>query len=70
MSPKPGTQVQVRNAFDEEVSMVAVTAPQAGVDFPVVWVCTREEYDRARSAGEEPDAIPWPLSAVKIPEPA
>lgn len=66
MSPKPGTRVQVRNAFDDLVSMVAVTGPKAGLDFTVVWVCPPEEYARAQAAGEEPAAIPWPLSAVKV----
>lgn len=70
MSPKPGTPVQVRNAFGDVLPMVAVTAPQAGLDFPIVWVCSQEEYDRSQAVGEEPDAIPWPLSAVNVPEPA
>ncbi|HEV2071513.1 MAG TPA: hypothetical protein VGR26_17125 [Acidimicrobiales bacterium] len=67
MSPKPGTTVEARNAFGEAVAMVAVTAPQAGLDFPIVWVCSPEEYERAQAAGEEPEAIAWPLDALEFP---
>ncbi len=35
-----------------------------GHNFPVVWVCTQPEWDRAISANDEPDGIPWPLDAV------
>jgi hypothetical protein len=64
MTPQPGTRVQVRNAYDETLVMVAVSAPQAGDDFPVVWVCSEEEFERASAAGDAPSAIAWPLDAV------
>lgn len=67
MSPKPGTTVEVRNAFGKVVQMVAVTSPEAGLDFPIVWVCSPEAYERAQVAGVEPEVIPWPLDAVKVP---
>jgi len=50
--------------------MVAITGPEAGKDFAVVWVCTPEEYERAVTAGEQPEGVPWPLSAVVEPQPA
>lgn len=70
MSPTPGARVQARNAFGDLILMVAVTGPEAGLDFPVVWLCSPEEYDRATAAGDEPAAIAWPLDAVTTLEPA
>lgn len=67
MDLKPGTTVEARNAFGDVIPMVAVSAPQAGRDFPIVWVCSSEEYGRALAAGEEPEVIPWPLAAVAFP---
>lgn len=61
-----GTRVQVRNAFDEVVTMVALGEPEAGQDFPVLWVCSEDEY----LASDEPDGIAWPLDAVQTMEPA
>lgn len=45
--------------------MRAIGVPVRGRDFPVVWVCTEEEYEQALAAGEEPSGLPWPLDAVK-----
>jgi hypothetical protein len=35
-----------------------------GRDFPVVWVCTEAEWQRANSEGREPQGIPWPAEDV------
>ena len=64
MTPMPGTRIEARNAYGDVVSMVALTAPKAGLDFTVVWVCTEKEYDRAQAANEEPAGVPWPLDAI------
>ena len=50
--------------------MRAVGVPTRGRDFPVVWVCTEVEYERAVAEEDDADAIPWPLDAVRVPEPA
>lgn len=68
MDFKPGDEIRVLNAFGDVLPMVAVTAAEPGRDFPVVWVCSPDEYQRAQGADEEPEAIPWPLSAVRIAE--
>ena len=70
MNIQPGARVSARTAFNEVVFMVAVSGPQAGLAFPVVWVCSQDEFDRATTAGDEPDAIAWPLDAVEVMEPA
>jgi len=65
MAISAGDPVEVTTAYDERLVMRALTGPQPGVDFPVVWVCTEEEYARATSVGDEPDSLPWPLSALR-----
>ncbi len=44
--------------------MRALGRPIQGRDFPVVWVCTDNEWERANAAGDDPDGLPWPLDAV------
>ncbi len=68
MDIAPGTRVEATTASGGVVLMRAVARPQQGRDFPVVWVCTEEEYERAGRAGTKPDALPWPLDAVQVPE--
>ena len=70
MEIEPGTVLEVTTASGSTVRMRAIGRPTKGRDFPVVWVCTEPEYERAQADGDEPDALPWPLDAVRIPEPA
>jgi hypothetical protein len=70
MTIQRGTAVDVRTATGAHVRMRAMSAPVRGRDFPVVWVCTDEEYQSALNGGQEPDGIPWPLDAVQVLEPA
>jgi hypothetical protein len=49
--------------------MVALGPVTQGYDFPVVWVCTQEEWARAQEAGDEADGIPWPSSSLRVLEP-
>lgn len=46
--------------------MRALGPAMQGLDFPVVWVCTPEEYEHQEATGEDPRGIPWPLTAVQI----
>lgn len=46
------------------VRMRALGGPVRGHDFPVVWLCTEKEWERADTTGDDPDGIPWPLEAV------
>jgi hypothetical protein len=64
MKIERGNLVDVTTASGSVVRMRAMNGPVQGHDFPVVWVCTEGEWDRASAAGEEPDGIPWPLDAV------
>lgn len=66
MTIDSGALLEARTASGSCVTMRAIGPPVKGRDFPVVWVCTEEEYERASEAGDEPDGIPWPLDAVRI----
>jgi hypothetical protein len=44
--------------------MRAMGSPMQGHDFPVLWVCTEAEWERAQSEGDDPDGLPWPVTAV------
>ena len=69
MEIEPGALLDARTASGSLVRVRAVSKPQRGRDFPVVWVCTESEYARALGVSEEPDALPWPLDAVTVAEP-
>jgi bifunctional DNA-binding transcriptional regulator/antitoxin component of YhaV-PrlF toxin-antitoxin module len=60
-----GDRVEVTTADGEHVVMRAIGSPEQGRDFPILWVCTEDEYERAQGAGDEPDGLPWPLTALR-----
>lgn len=60
-----GDMVQVTTAAGDFVLMRALGPPVRGRDFPVLQVCTPDDWDRAQAAGNEPDSIPWPMEAVE-----
>ena len=64
MSINRGDRLDVRTAFDDWVPRVALSGPELGATFEVVWVCTVAEWDRAEREHEEPDGTPWPISDV------
>ena len=68
MAIEPGTLLEATTATGDTVLLRAIHRPEKGRDFPVVWVCTQEEYERAQASGDEPDGIPWPLDAVSVPQ--
>lgn len=65
MDLTPGTTVEATTASGKLVRMVVLRAPEQGRDFPVVWLATPEEYERALSAQTEPEGLPWPLDDVR-----
>ena len=64
MKIERGDLVDATTASGLTVQMRAIGKPMQGHDFPVVWLCTQDEWDRAAALGDEPDGIPWPLDAV------
>ena len=65
---EPGSRVLARSAFDELLERRAVTGVQPGHDFPVVWVCSEEEWQAARGVDREPQGLPWPAEDVRLAE--
>ena len=61
-----GKDVTVITADGMELRRVAITGIVAGHDFPVVWVCKREEMDRAKAESRSPTGVPWPSDAVRV----
>jgi hypothetical protein len=65
---EPGSRVLARSAFDELLERRALTGVQPGHDFPVVWVCSEEEWQDAQAEGREPEGLPWPAEDVRLAE--
>ncbi|MBL7491927.1 hypothetical protein I6A60_20370 [Frankia sp. AgB1.9] len=63
-----GTLVEAVTASGDTVRMRALEPPTRGRDFPIVWVCTEEEFDVTERTGEEPHRIPWPTESIKVLE--
>jgi hypothetical protein len=63
---EPGSRVLARSAFDELLERRAVTGVRPGHDFPVVWVCSEDEWQAAGAEGREPDGLPWPAEDVSL----
>lgn len=70
MAIERGTLLEAKTAGGELVVLRALGSPVRGRDFPVVWVCTEEEYERSDREHDEADGLPWPLDAVEELEPA
>jgi hypothetical protein len=65
MAISVGDRVEVTTADGEQLVMRAIRLPEQGRDFPVLWVCTEDEYERTQDQGGEPDGLPWPLTALR-----
>lgn len=65
MEIRAGAPVVVTTASGDKLSMRALGAPRRGRDFPVVWVCSQEEY-MAAEPPDVPRGIPWPLTDVEL----
>jgi hypothetical protein len=61
---QPGSRVLARSAFDELLERRAITSVQPGRDFPVIWVCSEEEWQTAKLEGRDPEGLPWPAEDV------
>jgi hypothetical protein len=67
MAITTGSRVEVVTALGERVQMRALSGPERGRDFEVVWVATEEDYDKS---GDQAEGIPWPVEAVAVLEPS
>lgn len=66
MEVKRGVAVTVRTAFGTVLERVALSGIETGRDFPVVWVCMRDEWQAAMAEGSEPEGLPWPAEDVAV----
>ncbi len=64
MSIGPGSHVIATDAFGRELDRVAISGPERGADFPVIWVCRPEEWTLAQEEGRAPNGVPWPIEDV------
>ncbi|HEX9774228.1 MAG TPA: hypothetical protein VGB83_01420 [Actinomycetota bacterium] len=65
----PGEIVVAINAFGERHPRRALTGIESeGHDFPVVWLCSEEEWQDALREGRDPEGIPWPAEDVSLDE--
>jgi hypothetical protein len=60
-----GTAVRVRDVHGQWLERIAMNTPVQGRDFPVVWACRPEEWERAEREGDVPEGTPWPLEDVE-----
>ena len=67
-SIEPGTIVLIRTADDKQLQRRATSGVEDGLDFPVVWVCTEDEW--AARNGSTPQGLPWPAEDVEAVEEA
>lgn len=65
---QPGDRITARDAFGRENERRAITGVVVGQDFPVVWLCTDEEWETAGKEGREPEGIPFPAEDVRLAE--
>jgi len=63
MDIERGQLVEVETASGERVTMRALGDRTAGVDFPIVRVCTPDDWDQGNG---DDLGIPWPARNVHI----
>lgn len=66
MEIKRGDVVTVRTAFGDLLERVALTGVEMGRDFPVVWVCPRDEWEAGDAESHQPEGLPWPADDVHL----
>jgi hypothetical protein len=64
---EPGALVVIRTADGQELRRRATSAVIDGLDFPVVWVATEEEWAaNGNGNGNGHNARPWPAEDVVL----
>jgi hypothetical protein len=58
-----GDSVLATNAYGEQVPMVAMSGPERGRDFPIIWVCLPADFARDGWTRTE-HWRPWPVEDV------
>lgn len=59
-----GDSVLARNAYGNDIPMVAMSGIERGHNFPIIWVCLPEDF--ARDGFERTEFWrPWPVEDVR-----
>lgn len=66
----PGAQVVAVDISGRELERRAITGVVPGHAFPVVWVCSEDEWETAQAEGREPEGFAWPAEDVRVVETA
>lgn len=62
----PGVRVVIRTANGDDLPRIACSGIEPGGTFPLVWVCSEEEWDTAQRQHRRPESIPWPAENVVV----
>ncbi len=54
----------IARSWAGEFERRAITGVVEGHNFPVVWICTSEEWEAARKEHRDPVGLPWPAEDV------
>jgi hypothetical protein len=65
MKINPGDVVTVITADGQHLPRRAASEILSGYDFPVVMVCTEEEWAAAAEDRRDPDTLAWPVTAIE-----
>lgn len=63
---EPGSRIEARTADNRTIQRRALSGVVDGLDFPVVWLCTDEEWEAAQRDGRDPNVVPWPAEDVQL----
>ena len=61
-----GTWVSVTTVFGNVITKRATSPIITEGSFPIVWVCSPEEWDAALRENRPPNATPWPADDVVV----
>ena len=65
MEIRKGTVVEATTASGAKVVMRALSGPERGRDFTIVWVCSEADYERSGEDADSVHRIPWPVDALR-----
>lgn len=67
---KRGTVLTVQDACGRKFRKRALGPVVDGHNFPVVWMCSEDEWAEAQAEGRDADGRPWPVEDIQSIEAA
>ena len=68
MDIQRGARVLVTTAFGDQLERRAVSGVEPGDRFPIVRVCSEDEWSKATREGRPPQATAWPAQDIALPD--